>query len=475
LIKNKSLVVFVAVLCDYFAAAIAYGSFYYYRKIYIESSIFGYVPKLEFNEKFFLGLALIPFFWLLLYYLTGTYKNFYRKSRLKELTSTIGISILGVLILFFAILLDDTIFSYKTYYRLLFTLLIFHFSITYFFRFIISTMIVKAVHNRKIGFRTVMVGSNANAFNLLNEMENMPKSSGNQFVGFVHIENKNGSSHLIKQKLPHLGEVNEIDKIIKEHEIEEVIIAIESSEHEFLKKIISDLDGLKVVIKVIPDTYDLLTGMVKMNSIFGAPLIEISHDIMPQWQQTSKRLFDIVVSLLVLILFSPFYLITALIVITTSKGPAIYSHERIGLNGKPFKIYKFRSMYVDAEKNGPALSSKEDCRITPFGRFMRKVRLDEMPQFYNALIGEMSIVGPRPERQFFINQIVKQAPHYKHLHKVKPGITSWGQVKYGYAENVEQMIERLRYDLLYIENMSLMVDLKILIYTVLIVVQGRGK
>ncbi|MCE3279622.1 MAG: polyprenyl glycosylphosphotransferase, partial [Bacteroidetes bacterium] len=156
-------------------------------------------------------------------------------------------------------------------------------------------------------------------------------------------------------------------------------------------------------------------------------------------------------------------------------GPVFYSHERIGWHGKPFMIHKFRSMYVDAEKMGPALSSKHDPRITPLGRFLRKVRLDEIPQFYNVLIGEMSIVGPRPERQYFIDQIVQKAPHYKHLHKVRPGITSWGQVKYGYAENVDEMIARLKYDIIYIENMSLGIDLKILIYTALIVVQGRGK
>ncbi|HOT89083.1 MAG TPA: sugar transferase, partial [Bacteroidales bacterium] len=196
---------------------------------------------------------------------------------------------------------------------------------------------------------------------------------------------------------------------------------------------------------------------------------------MPQWQQSFERVMDVVVSLIALIIFSPIYLFTAIAVMLTSKGPIFYSHERIGLYGKPFSMHKFRSMYVNAEKDGPQLSSKKDSRITPFGKIMRKIRLDEIPQFYNVLIGDMSLVGYRPERQYFIDQIIKKAPHYKLLFKVKPGITSWGQVKFGYAENVDQMVERLKYDILYLENMSLSVDIKILIYTVLIIIQGRGK
>ena len=178
---------------------------------------------------------------------------------------------------------------------------------------------------------------------------------------------------------------------------------------------------------------------------------------------------------LALILLTPVYLFAAIMVKMGSKGPVFYSHERIGKNGKPFTMYKFRSIVQDAEKDGPQLSSKTDPRITSFGRFMRKTRIDEIPQFWNVLKGDMSMVGPRPERRYYIDKIVERAPHYKYLHKVRPGITSWGQVKYGYAENVDEMVERLKYDVLYIENMSLIVDLKILIYTVLIVLQGRGK
>ena len=201
----------------------------------------------------------------------------------------------------------------------------------------------------------------------------------------------------------------------------------------------------------------------------------MSNEVLTNWQKVIKRAMDIVFSIIAMTILIPVYIITGAIVYFTSKGPIFYKQERIGYKGKPFYMHKFRSMYMNAENGTPMLSSDNDSRITRFGRFMRKVRLDEIPQFYNVLIGTMSLVGPRPERRYFIEQIVERAPEYKLLLKVKPGITSWGQVKYGYAENVDEMIERLQYDLIYIENLSVATDIKILLYTFIIIFQGRGK
>jgi len=211
-----------------------------------------------------------------------------------------------------------------------------------------------------------------------------------------------------------------------------------------------------------------------MSAILGVPLIEISHHLMPAWQENIKNITDIILSVLALIILSPLCLFLMVGVKLSSKGPILYSHERIGRYGKPFTIYKFRSMYVNAEINGPELSSKNDTRITKFGRFMRKSRLDEIPNFFNVIKGDMSLVGPRPERKYYIEKIVKRAPHYLHLLKVKPGITSWGQVKFGYAEDVDQMVKRLKYDMIYLDNMSLYVDIKIIIYTLLTIVRRKG-
>ncbi|OFX18674.1 MAG: polyprenyl glycosylphosphotransferase [Bacteroidetes bacterium GWA2_31_9] len=470
---NKKLHSIKYIISDLLSSSLAWILFYVFRKKYIESQKFGFDIPFELSEKFYLGLLFIPLFWLTVYYIVGYYRNPYRKSRLKELGQTLLISLLGVLVIFFVSILDDTVNTYQNYYLSFFVLLGIQFILTYLPRLIITRSTIHKIHNKKIGFNTIVVGSDEKAISIYNELESLDKSLGNKFIGFVTLNG--GNNNPMSDFLTKLGELKNIKDIISEHKIEEVIIAIESSEHNQINKIIQILDETSVIIKVIPDMYDIITGSVKMSNIFGAPLIQISHDLMPPWQENLKRMIDVIVSIIALILLTPVYIFLSIGVKLSSPGPILYSHERIGRYGKPFTIYKFRSMVIDAEKHGPALSSKNDSRITKFGLLMRKSRLDEFPQFYNVLKGDMSLVGPRPERQHFIDLIVEKAPHYSHLQKVRPGITSWGQVKYGYAENVDQMIARLKYDILYIENMTLYVDFKILIYTVMIVLKAKGK
>ena len=458
---------------DFLAAAISWTLFYIYRKQVIEPVRFGYEIPIEFNTRYFLGIVIIPAIWLLFYYITGYYRNIYRRSRLIDLGQTLLTSIIGVTVIFFALLLDDTVYSYKNYYQLYFNLLILHFSFTYVFRLILTSRTIHRIHQRKIGFNTLIIGNNDKALKIYREMSTQPRPAGNRFVGFISINGKNNAD--LAHHIPELGTLSEIEMVLQKHAIEEVIIALETDQHELLSQILTIVENREISIWGIPDLYDFLSGMVKINTIYSIPLIKISNGLMPAWQENVKRLIDVTASLIAMIILAPVYLGLAIAIRSTSSGPVIYKQERIGKFGKPFVIYKFRSMVADSEKNGPALSSKADQRITPLGKFIRKTHLDEIPQFYNVVKGDMSLVGPRPERKFYIDQIVRKAPHYTHLHKLRPGITSWGQVKYGYASNVDEMLERLPYDMIYLKNISLYVDFKILIYTMINVFHGKGK
>lgn len=470
---NKNWQVAKYLIFDFLAAALSWTAFFIYRKAVIEPLRFGIDIPIEFTQRYFLGLLFIPVFWLTIYYITGFYKNIFRRSRLLELGQTFATSLTGVVVIFFALILDDFIQSYKNYYQLFFTLLGLQFTLTYFFRLVLTTRTIHRIHKRKIGFNTIIIGSNENAVKIYKDMNSQVRPAGNLLVGFVGLENNNDA--LLNDYIPKLGNVSDLSEIIENQKIEEVVIALETVEHEKLSEILTIVENRQVTVWGVPDLYDFLSGMVKTNTIYGSPLIKISNGLMPGWQENTKRLLDVLLSLVASILFLPVFIVLSVAIKITSKGPIIYKQERIGRFGNPFYIYKMRSMLADAENGTPALSKKDDLRITRIGKFIRKTHLDEIPQFFNVIVGDMSLVGPRPERKYYIDKIIEKAPHYTHLHKLRPGITSWGQVKYGYASNVNEMLERLPYDMMYLKNISLYIDFKILIYTVMVSVKGKGK
>ncbi|MEY5044040.1 MAG: hypothetical protein RJA19_1267 [Bacteroidota bacterium] len=455
------------VMADWAMAALSWTALFVYRKWAHEG-----IWPVPFDDRFALGLALVPLFWLGLHALMGMYFRPLKRHRILEVGQTVTASFIGSVLLFFALILDDQVTRYQQYYASFAVLALSQTLLTLTARLIITTRTVKRIHRGIWSFPTLVIGGDERAVKMVEEIRSLPKNLGFRFVGFIQAS---ASDDQLESVMPRLGGVSDLLQVMERHQVEEVIIAVGSQDHGVLEQILNDLGGADVEVRIIPDMYDILSGSVRMSSIYGAPLIEVDRRIMPQWQVVVKRGMDLFVSIFALLILSPVYAVIALLVRTSSPGPIFYVQERIGLHGKPFQIIKFRTMYTDAEHRGPQLSSDTDPRITPVGRTLRKLRLDEFPQFFNVLRGDMSLVGPRPERAFFIAQIMERAPHYRHLQKVRPGITSWGQVKYGYATNVDQMIQRLRFDLIYIENMSIALDIKILFYTVITVLKGRGK
>jgi exopolysaccharide biosynthesis polyprenyl glycosylphosphotransferase len=384
------------------------------------------------------------------------------------------VTLFGCLIFFFVFILDDIVTSPHDYVKYLLFLFSWQLLLTYIPRLLITSYINKRIHNGQIGFNTIIVGHDEMAVKAYETVLQQHPRSGHFFIGYIRVDDTHPD--MMEGKLPCVGTISDMSQVVEDQHVEEIVVALHNGQRKYVQQVLALVRrNHNLTVSMVPQEHDVLMGSVKTSSVLDEPLISVTPEYLPTWQRFVKRGCDIVLSLIAIILLLPVYLFLAIGVKRSSPGPVFYLQERIGYLGKPFNIIKFRSMCEHAENDVPMLSSDNDPRITAFGKFMRQYRLDETPQFFNVLRGDMSLVGPRPERQFYIDQIVERAPYYQLLLGIKPGITSWGQVRFGYAENVDEMVERLRYDLLYLDNMSLTTDLKIMVYTGQIILQGRGK
>ena len=463
---NKRTEKILVLSIDFLTINLAWAVFFYIR---VETGLFEFIIMPE----VYVPMAVVYIYWLVIFTFVGMYRTWFAASRFDELSTLFKASFVGIFILFTVIFIDDYLHNVQSSNRIL---IFIYWGMLIFFVGV-GRLVIRGFQRRLlikgIGRKcTIIVGYNPKAKEVHDQIAEHP-ALGLDVTAYVAVNPDNAGKFYKGTEV--IGTIDEIESVVNKTNAKEVIIALEKEDHELLIKVISNLEHKEVGLKIVPDLYEILSGQARTSQIYGMPLIDIMPELMPEWEKRLKRLLDVIASFIILIITLPVIIITAIAIKLDSKGPVFFKQERSGMNNATFRIIKFRSMYKDAEKlTGPVWSSKDDPRVTRVGKIIRKVRIDELPQMINVLKGEMSIVGPRPERPFFVEKLSEEIPYYKRRLKVRPGITGWAQVKHKYDESVEDVKIKLRYDLFYIENMSLRMDFKIIFRTIFVVLFGQG-
>lgn len=453
--RSKELIVLL--FSDFLTINAAWILYYLVR---VES---GWIPYTA-TASFILPSLAIYLFWLLIFSFSGLYQHWFVRSRFDEFASVLKSISLGCFILFFVIFLDDAISDSRAISRYI---ILIYWGLMIFavgFGRILIRSLQMTMLQKGIGLRnSIIIGVGKRAKELQNLVDKFPQL-GYKITGNVGAGKTSGS----------LGELNNLKEILLSHKISEVLIALEENQKDKLFDVIRYCQETNVNLKILPDTYEIVSGLAKTNQLYGVPFIEVMPEIMPYSSKLLKRFLDIVIALNLLLFLSPFIIIVIIAIKFTSKGPLFYVQKRVGRNAKIFNMYKFRSMIKDAEEYGPEWTGEKDPRITGIGKLIRKLYFDEIPQLINVLKNEMSIVGPRPERPYFVEKLSREIPYYYKRLSVKPGITGWAQIKHKYDSSLDDVKEKLKFDFYYIENMSLKLDFKIMVNTILVIILMKG-
>ncbi len=463
---SRKLEKIVLLATDFLMINLAFVIYFTFR---VESGLF----EIIILPEFLLPMIVLFFYWLLIFTFVGMYQSWFASSRFDEISTLFKATFVGIFILFFFIFLDDYINNVSSNKRIL---------IFVYWGFLVlfvgaGRITIRSIQRKLLieGYgrkSALIIGFNNKAFDVVDSVSSSP-ALGIDIKAFCTVKDnlKNKEYKNIKVE----GNINQLPEMIDKYNAQEMILALEEDEHDIIGDVIPICDDKNVKLKIVPDLYEILSGQARTSQLYGVPLIDVMPELMPEWEKKLKRFIDIILSIIILIISSPVVLLTSIAIKLDSEGPIFFVQERMGQNGKIFKMIKFRSMKKDAEKHtGPVWSVKDDPRVTRVGKIIRKIRIDEIPQFINVLKGDMSIVGPRPERPYFVEKLSQEIPYYKRRLRVRPGITGWAQVKHKYDESIEDVKVKLRYDLFYIENMSIRMDLKILFRTIFVVIFGKG-